>query len=242
MEGLSFFVGVIGNIISVLMFLSPAGTFWRIVKRRSTEDFESFPYICTLLSSSLWTYYGITKPGGLLVATVNGFGIVVEAIFVSLFLLYAPAKIRVKTAILVGILDVGFLAAAILVTRLALEGDVRIDAIGFLGAGLNIIMYGSPLAAMKTVVTSKSVEYMPFFLSFFLFLNGGIWTLYASLVRDYFLGIPNGIGLLLGIAQLILYAIYRNAMPSININLVSDSDGLLEQGWQRESLITSSSN
>ncbi|PON88349.1 SWEET sugar transporter [Trema orientale] len=242
MEGLSFFVGVIGNIISVLMFLSPAGTFWRIVKHRSTEDFESFPYICTLLSSSLWTYYGITKPGGLLVATVNGFGIVVEAIFVSLFLLYAPAKMRVQTAILVGILDVGFLAAAILVTRLALEGDVRIDAIGLLGAGLNIIMYGSPLAAMKTVVTSKSVEYMPFFLSFFLFLNGGIWTLYASLVRDYFLGVPNGIGLLLGIAQLILYAIYRNAKPSININPVSDSDGLLEQGWQRESLITSSSN
>jgi solute carrier family 50 protein (sugar transporter) len=71
------------------------GTFWRIIKHRSTEDFESLPYVCTLLNSSLWTYYGIIKPGAYLVATVNGFGILVEIIYVSLFLIYAPVKMRV---------------------------------------------------------------------------------------------------------------------------------------------------
>ncbi|OMO98531.1 SWEET sugar transporter [Corchorus olitorius] len=189
---LSFFVGVIGNVISVLVFLSPVDTFWRIIKHGSTEDFESLPYICTLLNSSLWTYYGITKPGGLLVATVNGFGIVVEAIYVVLFLIYAQQKMRVKTGILVGILDVGFLGAAVVVTQLALQGESRIDAIGFICAGLNIIMYGSPLAAMKTVVRTKSVEYMPFFLTFSLFLNGAIWAFYALLVQDLFLGKTKG--------------------------------------------------
>lgn len=39
----------------------------------------------------------------------------------------------------------------------------------------------------------KSVEYMPFFLSFFLFLNGGVWTLYAVLVRDWFLGVSTAV-------------------------------------------------
>jgi len=44
---------------------------------------------------------------------------------------------------------VGFLGAAILITRFVLHGDtVRIDVIGFLCAGLNIVMYSSPLAAM----------------------------------------------------------------------------------------------
>eukprot|EP00261_Vitis_vinifera_P034001 XP_019075244.1 PREDICTED: bidirectional sugar transporter SWEET17 isoform X3 [Vitis vinifera] len=151
MESLSFFAGVIGNIISVLVFLAPIGTFWRIVKHRSTQDFESLPYVCTLLNSSLWTYYGIIKPGEILVATVNGFGVVVEAAYVTLFLIYAPAKMRAKTVALVSLLDVGFLAAAILVTRLALQGDTRIDALGFICSGLNIVMYGSPLAAMVTV-------------------------------------------------------------------------------------------
>ncbi|XP_041001879.1 bidirectional sugar transporter SWEET17-like isoform X4 [Juglans microcarpa x Juglans regia] len=239
MEELSFYIGIIGNIISVLMFLSPVGTFWRIIKQRSTEQFESLPYICTLLNSSLWTYYGIIKAGELLVATVNGFGILVETIYVTLFLIYAPARSKAKTVILVGLLDVGFLAAAILVTRLALQGETRIDAVGFLGAALNIVMYSSPLAVMRTVVTTKSVEYMPFFLSFFLFLNGGTWAFYALLVRDYFLLVPNGSGFLLGTVQLVLYAIYRK--PNLSKNV---SDHRLEEGWQQqaEPLISSTSS
>lgn len=236
MEGLSFYVGVVGNIISVLMFLSPVGTFWRIIKNRSTEEFGSLPYICTLLNAALWTYYGIMKSGEVLVATVNGFGVLVETIYVTLFLIYAPTKMRAKTAMLVGILDLGFLAAAILVAQFALQGEtIRTDVMGFLCAGLNIIMYGSPLASMKTVVTTHSVEYMPFFLSFFFFLNGGTWSLYAFLVRDYFLLVPNGTGFLLGVAQLVLYGIYRNGTPSKN---VSDK---LEEGRQHEPLILSSS-
>ncbi|KAL3516012.1 hypothetical protein ACH5RR_022914 [Cinchona calisaya] len=236
MVRLSFFIGIIGNIISVLMFLSPVKTFWRIVQNKSTEEFESLPYICTLLSSSLWTYYGITKPGSYLVATVNGFGVIVEIIYVSLFLIFAPPKKKEKTAILAGILDAGFLVVAILVTHFVLSGETRIDAIGFMSSGLNIIMYGSPLTAMKTVVTTKSVEFMPFLLSFFLFLNGGIWTFYAVLVRDWFLGVPNGIGFILGTAQLVVYAIYRNAKPC------NSMPADLEEASQRQYLLPSSAS
>ncbi|KAK6159864.1 hypothetical protein DH2020_003245 [Rehmannia glutinosa] len=123
-------------------------TFLRILKNKSTEEFESLPYICTLLSSSLWTYYGVTKPGSYLVATVNGFGMVVEIIYVALFLSFATPLKRAKTVMLFGILDIGFLAAAISVTYLMLDGDMRIDAIGLICSGLNIIMYSSPLSAM----------------------------------------------------------------------------------------------
>ncbi|XP_042475622.1 bidirectional sugar transporter SWEET16-like [Macadamia integrifolia] len=214
MEGLSFYVGIVGNIISVLVFLSPLGTFLRIVKNRSTEDFESLPYICTLLNSALWTYYGIIMPGRYLVATVNGFGVLAEAIYVVLFLIFAPTKMKAKTGILFLTLDGGFLAAVILGTHFGMHGDLRNDVLGFICSGLNIVMYGSPLAAMKTVMTTKSVEFMPFFLSLFLFLNGGIWAFYAFLVGDYFVGVPNGTGFLLGTAQLVLYAIYRNPRAS----------------------------
>ncbi|KAG7991290.1 hypothetical protein I3843_02G067900 [Carya illinoinensis] len=192
------------------MFLSPVGTFWRIIKQRSTEQFESLPYICTLLSSSLWTYYGIIKAGELLVATVNGFGILVETIYVTLFLIYAPGRSK---------------------------GETRIAALGILCAGLNIVMYSSPLAVMRTVVTTKSVEYMPFFLSFFFFLNGGTWTFYALLMRDYFLLVPNGSGFLLGTVQLVLYAIYYRK-PNLSKNV---SDRLEEGCQQQEPLISSTS-
>ncbi|KAL0650492.1 hypothetical protein Bca4012_093183 [Brassica carinata] len=95
----SFYIGVIGNVISVLVFLSPVETFWKIVKRKSTEEYKSLPYICTLLGSSPWTYYGIVTPGEYLVSTVNGFGALVEIIYVSLFVLYAPRHLKVPNGV-----------------------------------------------------------------------------------------------------------------------------------------------
>lgn len=242
MENLSFYIGVIGNIISVLLFLSPISTFWRIVKHGSTEEYESLPYICTLLNSSLWTYYGLIKPGEFLIATINGFGVLVEAVYVILFLIYAPKYIKAKTTILAGILNVGFFGMAILATQLALEGEARMNAIGVVGAGLNIIMYGSPLAAMRTVVRSKSVEYMPFFLSFFIFLNSVVWALYSFLFRDYFLGVPNVIGILLGLAQLVLYGMYRNPKASKNVISVNSTGNGFVDGRQLLEPFISSDN
>ncbi|OIT07276.1 PREDICTED: bidirectional sugar transporter SWEET17-like [Nicotiana attenuata] len=231
MENLVFIIGVIGNIISILMFLSPVGTFRRIVKNQSTEDFDSLPYICTLLNSALWTYYGLIKPGSYLVSTVNGFGVIVEIIYVALFLLFANPKMRKTTAILAGVLNVGILATTLLYAQFLLHGETKINVIGFFSTCLNIVMYSSPLGVMTTVVTTKSVEYMPFLLSFFLFLNGGVWTLYAVLVADWFLGVPNGMGCLLGAVQLVIYAIYRN--PSSTQPIVED----LEQGSQTQPLL-----
>lgn len=190
-------------------------TFVRIVKTRSTEEFESLPYICTLLNSCLWTYYGVTKPGAILVATVNAFGTVVEIVYILLFLVFATPHKRGRTWVGVIVLNVGFFGGALVVTNLVLQGEKKISGIGFLCAAFNIVMYASPLSAMKTVVRKKSVEYMPFLLSFALLINGGIWALYGLLVHDWFIGIPNGTGFVLGVIQLVLYAMYRNNNGSV---------------------------
>lgn len=213
MADVSFILGVVGNVISLLVFISPVKTFLRIVKNKSTEDFNSLPYICTLLSTSLWTYYGLIKPGGLLLSTVNGTGAFLEAVYVILFIIYARKELKLKTIMLVLLVDVIFFSAVFLVTFLALNHHTKLTVIGVLCVCLTLSMYGAPLAAMKSVIATKSVEFMPFFLSFFLFLNGGIWTGWAVLERDVFVGIPNGIGFGLGAAQLILYMIYRNGKP-----------------------------
>uniref|UniRef100_A0A9I9EC42 Uncharacterized protein n=1 Tax=Cucumis melo TaxID=3656 RepID=A0A9I9EC42_CUCME len=94
---------------------------------------------------------------------------------------------------------------------------------------------------MKTVIKSKSVEYMPFMLSLFFFFNGGIWTFYAFLVHDWFLAVPNGMGLLLGLTQLLLYAIYRNArkpLLPLNTSIITSQQQQLDS--QTQPLISSS--
>lgn len=85
--------------------------------------------------------------------------------------------LQAKTALFVAILDVGFLGAAILITRVVLHGDtVRIDVIGFLCAGLNIVMYGSPLTAMvRNSVLHLLLCYCFSFIYFFIFLENAKW-------------------------------------------------------------------
>uniref|UniRef100_A0A6N2KBY2 Bidirectional sugar transporter SWEET n=1 Tax=Salix viminalis TaxID=40686 RepID=A0A6N2KBY2_SALVM len=199
MATLSFFVGILGNIISLLVFVSPIKTFWGVVKKKSTENYKGAPYIITLLSTSLWTFYGIIKPDGLVVS--------------------------IMMAKLVAILNVGFLGAVIVVALLAIHGNLRITFVGIICAALTIGMYAAPLSAMKRVVETKSVEYMPFLLSFFLFLNGGVWSVYSVLVKDFYIGVPNAVGFVLGSAQLILYLKYKNKSASAKTTTAMEEDG-----------------
>ncbi|XVF41850.1 hypothetical protein PTKIN_Ptkin01aG0313700 [Pterospermum kingtungense] len=239
MANLSFIIGIIGNVISIMVFASPMKTFWGVIKKKSTENYKGVPYITTLLSTSLWTFYGILNPDGLLVMTVNGAGAIFQLIYVTLFLIYAPKDKKVKTAKLVAVLDVGFLGAVIAVTLLAIHGKTRLTFVGILCAALTIGMYAAPLAAMKTVIKTKSVEYMPFLLSFFLFLNAGVWSAYSVLVKDIYIGVPNAIGFVLGSAQLILYFMYKNKSVSAKSTEAMEEEGsahLVKGGIEMNSL------
>ncbi|XP_020959685.1 bidirectional sugar transporter SWEET17-like [Arachis ipaensis] len=209
MTTLIFAVGIIGTVLSLLVFASPITTFREVVKKKSTENYKVAPYIATFLCTSLWSFYGGLKPGGFLVAAVNGAGALFHCVYILLFLLYSPQHTKVKTAQYVGVVDVGFLAAVISVTVLGLDGTIQLTVLGMLCSGLTAVMYASPLLAMKTVIKTKSVEYMPFLLSLFMFLNAGAWALYSLLVRDFYIGIPNLVGLLLGLAQITVYLMYK---------------------------------
>ncbi|KAL4377652.1 hypothetical protein GQ457_02G036470 [Hibiscus cannabinus] len=242
---LSFIIGIIGNVISILVFASPIKTFWWVVKKKSTENYKGVPYITTLLSTSLWTFYGIINPDGLLVMTVNGAGAIFQLTYVILFIIYAPKAKKVKTAKLVAVLNFGVLGAVIAVTLLAIHGTMRLTFVGILCAALTIGMYASPLSAMRTVLKTKSVEYMPFLLSFFLFLNAGVWSAYAVLVKDIYIGVPNAIGFILGSAQLILYGMYKNKSVSLKPDEAMEEDGsahLMKRGIEMHSLEENLSN
>ncbi|MQL77328.1 hypothetical protein Taro_009738 [Colocasia esculenta] len=207
-------------------------TFWRIVRNRSTEDFDVLPYITALLSSSLWTYYGLTRPGRLLIATVDGVGILLESTYVILFLVFASPERRARAGKLVALMNVGVFGGILLVTQLAMRGSTRWDVIGFFCVCMCSFSYTSPLAIMKLVIQTKSVEYMPFLLSFFIFINGVVWTTYAVLVGDLFIGLPSGIGFVLGSAQLVLYCIYWKPRKPQHMDAQGNLDGRHKTFWR----------
>jgi solute carrier family 50 protein (sugar transporter) len=80
--------------------------------------------------------------------------------------------------------------------------------IGIVATVANCVMFAAPLAVMQQVIQTKSVRYMPFLLSFSSFLCATVWLIWALVVSDYFVLIPNALGTFFGLIQLILYGIY----------------------------------
>ncbi|XWS50982.1 hypothetical protein CRYUN_Cryun12cG0137300 [Craigia yunnanensis] len=203
-------VGVIGNVISFFLFLSPVPTFVSIWKAKSVQEFKPDPYVATVLNCMMWVFYGLpfVHPDSVLVVTINGIGLFIELIYVSIFLIYSPGHKRRKIVIYL-LIEVIFMAIVIFITLFFLHTTQRRSMlIGLMAIIFNIGMYTSPLTVMRMVIKTKSVKYMPFTLSLFNFLNGVIWVIYAALKFDPYVLIPNGLGSLSGLVQLILYATY----------------------------------
>jgi solute carrier family 50 protein (sugar transporter) len=230
-------VGIVGNVISFGLFLAPTQTFWKIVKKKDVEEFSPDPYLATLLQCLLWLFYGLpfVHPNSMLIVTINGIGLVIEAIYLITFFVYAPNKKRLRMLVVLGIEAVFMVALVLSVLLGAHTHSRRSMIVGILCVIAGSAMYASPLTVMSKVVRTKSVEYMPFFLSLVGLLNGATWTVYGLIKFDIFVVIPNGIGVLLSLVQLILYLCYYKSTPKKEKNVelptvLPKSDNIISDG------------
>ncbi|KAI6692827.1 hypothetical protein NL676_020537 [Syzygium grande] len=209
-DQLAFIFGLLGNIVSFLVFLAPIPTFYTIYKKKSSDGYQSIPYVVALSSASLLLYYGVLKTNATMIISINAIGIVIESAYLLLFLIYASTKEKMYTAKLLLVFNVGGFGVMMALTIFLLKGRQRINAVGWICAAFNLAVFASPLSIMRRVIKTKSVEFMPFFLSFFLTLCATTWFFYGLFVKDMFIALPNTLGFLFGITQMILYMIYKD--------------------------------
>ncbi|KAJ4712310.1 Bidirectional sugar transporter SWEET [Melia azedarach] len=203
-------VGIIGNVISLGLFLSPIPTMVKIAKQKSVGNFKPDPYTATVLNCAMWVFYGlpIVHPDSTLVITINGAGFVIELVYVTIFLIYSNWTKRRKIVIAL-ILEAIFIAVMVFVTLFFFQTTKdRSMIVGLVCVVFNIIMYAAPLTVMKMVIQTKSVKYLPLPLALANLCNGAIWAIYALLRFDPYVLIPNGLGTISGLVQLILYGVF----------------------------------
>lgn len=215
-HSLAVVFGILGNIISVLVFLAPVPTFCRIYKKKSTESFQSLPYQVALFSCMLWLYYALIKKGAFLLITINAFGCVVETIYISMFLAYASKNSRMSAMKLFISMNLGLFSFILILTHFLLKSSIRVQVLGWICVAISVSVFAAPLNIMARVVRTKSVEFMPFTLSFFLTLSAVMWFAYGLFIKDLCVALPNVLGFILGMLQMLLYAIYRHS-EKVNI-------------------------
>ncbi|XP_023900761.1 bidirectional sugar transporter SWEET7 isoform X2 [Quercus suber] len=164
-------LGVLGNIISLCVFLSPVPTFVQIWKKKAVEQYSPVPYLATLVNCMMWALYGlpIVHPNSLLVLTINGAGTGIEIVYIIIFLIYTAERQKRLRVLIVLLIEATFITVlTVLVLTVSGSFKERSMIVGIMCIMFNIMMYASPLAVM----------------------------------------VPNGIGTLFGLAQLILYALF----------------------------------
>ena len=101
-------------------------TFWRIIKKKDVEQFQYYPYVATVLNCLFWVFYGlpIVKPDSILIVTINGVGLVIELIYLSIYLFYAKDnKKRVRSTSTSSIYRLAWFGFGRVVVLLCLEID-----------------------------------------------------------------------------------------------------------------------
>ncbi|CAO2826959.1 unnamed protein product [Amaranthus hypochondriacus] len=204
-----FAFGLLGNIISFMVFLAPLPTFIRVYKKKSTEGFQSVPYVVAIFSAMLWIYYALLKGNSMLLITINVAGVIIETIYIVIYLTYAPIQARISTLKLLIAMNICGFCSIVLFCHYLIKADARVQVFGWICVAFSITVFAAPLSVMRTVIQTKSVEYMPINLSLCLTLTATIWFLYGFVQKDLYITLPNVVGFMFGVAQMVLYAIYR---------------------------------
>ncbi|MCL7025870.1 hypothetical protein MKW94_007215 [Papaver nudicaule] len=203
-----------------------------IHQKGAAEDFSPNPYLLAILNCASWIYYGIVHTDSLLVLTINGFGLVIEILYVAFYLFYATKKQRLSV---VKKFIPGALCFVLLVLLLVFlpnpksQTGIKVDpesgkgiAIGVICVLANIAMYVSPCDILKQVCETKSVEYMQLPLIVCGFMNGGIWLAYALLKFDAYILASNSTGCLFSLIQIGFYVYYYYKYPQSKNSKITD--------------------
>ena len=95
-----------------------------------------------------------------------------------------------------------------------LDHTAATAAVGYLGCGVCVAMFGGPLAAIGAVLRDRSASAIPLGFTAFSTVNTAAWLGYGALVLgDPFIWFPNVLGLASSVVQLGLIAHFGREPP-----------------------------
>ncbi|KAH7864387.1 hypothetical protein Vadar_029015 [Vaccinium darrowii] len=125
-------------------------TLIQIWKKGSVQQHSAAPYLGILINCGLWVLYGLpmVHPNSILVVTVNGAGVVIELVYLFLYLWYSDRRKKLRVLLIMLAECIILAVLALLVLSLGHTTKVRSAIVGSIAMFGNVLMYVSPLAVM----------------------------------------------------------------------------------------------
>ncbi|RLN54005.1 hypothetical protein BBJ28_00015426 [Nothophytophthora sp. Chile5] len=209
---------VLTTVAAVMVGLSPLPDFWRIHKTRCTGDVSILPIALLFCNCYMWAMYGFMVGNIFPVFVVNLFGMLTSVGFSAVYYRWSTERPRVhqlwaRASVVLAIGTFYRILGGCGATNQS--ADQVAATLGFMSVGVNIALYASPLANMKTVIQTKNAASLPISISAVFLGNAILWVIYAFAVSDMFVLVPNTLGMALCTAQVALYVMYRPGRGSL---------------------------
>ena len=211
--------GWIGTVLSVYFFLAPAVPFYKLIRGQiKINDAPGVLLIFTFLNCILWLNYGLLLDKPQMYLT-NGIGSAITLVFITIFLAYFSKQKIYLTAI--------FLLCLIIIMGVITYFSYYVIYYKYVGNGangFNVCMYAATGEKIYRVFKTKNYNLMPIFSIIGGFLCSGCWLIYGIFDFEINVVIPNGLGVLFSIIQLIVYFYFYCLMKKEKKKLRTESD------------------
>lgn len=197
------FIGNLAVCFTITLYLSGSQICAKIYQKGLVGDISALPFLTAFFNTFLAFVYGVLVSNPKIMV-VNTIGFTLETCYLMFYLIYATNKKLLLHKILFLVLAI--LAVTFYVFILEDMSKSAFYFIGYLGSLVAIVMFGSPLGSISNVIKTKSTESLSFTLCFANFSTASLWTMYGSMLQDYFIMLPNLVGSILGFSQLALFA------------------------------------
>ena len=212
--------GWIGLVISTYFYFSPGIPYYKVLKgEMDHKDSPKLTLLCNLLNCILWIDYGLLKNSFQLYLTcaIGGF---ITLIWSTIYLIFF-AKKNIFIGICLNILQILITFGLTYIFYFIID----VEFTGFVALIFDILMYFAPGEKIYTVIKSGKYQLIPIFSTIGTLLCSGCWFIYGLYQKDKNLIIPNGLGLIFGFLQLLVYCIYYK--KGKNDQIVEENDNVV---------------
>lgn len=196
-------IATTATVVTTAHFFSGAVICYDIKKQGNTKGFDAMPFLGGLVLGILNLKYGTMLRDDAMI-TVNFGGIALNIIYMMVFYAYSLNK----TTVWLQLGASGAFTAVLIGYTEWEQPDLVEHRFGLILTALMLMLIGSPLLGLRSIIKKKSTEGMPFPIILSGTLVTFLWLLYGIILRNSFLLFQNVVGLVLCVIQLSLFAIY----------------------------------
>ena len=196
--------GWVGNALALYFYIAPIVPFVKVIKGQMTwKQSPGVLLLCSFLNCILWSDYGLIT-NQFLLYLANGLGGTITLIYITIFLIHVADR-----KVLLSLFYNFFLICCIVEIYFVFYYLVPSKVTGVIANVFNVLMYAAPGEKIYQICKGASYQLIPIWSTIGGTACSTSWMCYGIYQKDIYVVIPNALGVLASIVQIVIFVIYR---------------------------------